>query len=233
MLKAKGEDISGVLAEVDGLKAKVQDAEARMKDIDAQLEEMLLSVPNAPHASVPDGAGEEDNVEVSKWGEVPSFDFEVHAPLGGAPPGVPTPANARGPHRCNEFPRRGRRAGWRGQIKDHVDVGAGLAGMDFAQGSKISGSRFVVLQATHAPLRPTTTHLRLSWRLLLRLYTGGRAARQGQVARLHRALAQFMLDTHTGKHGYTEANVRRPPAPAPPPPPPPPPPRPRAPAPPG
>jgi seryl-tRNA synthetase len=112
-------------------------------------------------------------------------------------------------------------------------VGAGLAGMDFAQGSKISGSRFVVLQATHAPLRPTTTHLRLSWRLLLRLYTGGRAARQGQVARLHRALAQFMLDTHTGKHGYTEANVRRPRAPAPPRPRAPAPPRPRAPAPPG
>jgi hypothetical protein len=75
-----------------------------MKDIDAQLEEMLLSVPNAPHASVPDGAGEEDNVEVSKWGEVPSFDFEVHAPPGGAPPAVPARADARGPHRCNAPP---------------------------------------------------------------------------------------------------------------------------------
>jgi len=56
--------------------------------------------------------------------------------------------------------------------KDHVDVGEGLAGLDFATGTKIAGSRFVVMR--------------------------------GQVARLHRALAQFMLDVHTGEHGYTE-----------------------------
>jgi seryl-tRNA synthetase len=56
--------------------------------------------------------------------------------------------------------------------KDHVDVGEGLAGLDFATGAKIAGSRFVVMR--------------------------------GQVARLHRALAQFMLDVHTREHGYTE-----------------------------
>ena len=56
--------------------------------------------------------------------------------------------------------------------KDHVDVGEGLAGLDFATGAKIAGSRFVVMR--------------------------------GQVARLHRAIAQFMLDVHTGEHGYTE-----------------------------
>jgi seryl-tRNA synthetase len=59
--------------------------------------------------------------------------------------------------------------------KDHVDLGAGLNGMDFDLGAKISGSRFVVMQ--------------------------------GGVARLHRALAQFMLDTHTHEHGYHEVNV--------------------------
>jgi seryl-tRNA synthetase len=57
-------------------------------------------------------------------------------------------------------------------VKDHVDVGEGLAGLDFATGTKIAGSRFVVMR--------------------------------GQVARLHRALAQFMLDVHTREHGYTE-----------------------------
>jgi seryl-tRNA synthetase len=57
-------------------------------------------------------------------------------------------------------------------VKDHVDVGEGLAGLDFATGAKIAGSRFVVMR--------------------------------GQVARLHRALAQFMLDVHTREHGYTE-----------------------------
>jgi len=57
-------------------------------------------------------------------------------------------------------------------VKDHVDVGEGLGGIDFATGAKVAGSRFVVMR--------------------------------GQVARLHRALAQFMLDTHTREHGYTE-----------------------------
>jgi seryl-tRNA synthetase len=57
-------------------------------------------------------------------------------------------------------------------VKDHVDVGEGLGGVDFATGAKISGSRFVVMK--------------------------------GEVARLHRALAQFMLETHTREHGYTE-----------------------------
>lgn len=58
------------------------------------------------------------------------------------------------------------------EIKDHVDIGAGLNGMDFETATKLTGSRFVVLQ--------------------------------GPVARLHRALAQFMLDTHANAHGYTE-----------------------------
>jgi seryl-tRNA synthetase len=56
--------------------------------------------------------------------------------------------------------------------RDHVDLGAGLDGMDFDTGAKLAGARFVVMK--------------------------------GQVARLHRALAQFMLDVHTAEHGYTE-----------------------------
>ena len=56
--------------------------------------------------------------------------------------------------------------------KDHVDIGAGLDGMDFDAGAKLAGARFVVMKSG--------------------------------IARLHRALAQFMLDTHTTEHGYTE-----------------------------
>jgi seryl-tRNA synthetase len=56
--------------------------------------------------------------------------------------------------------------------KDHVELGERLGGMDFATATKISGTRFVLMQ--------------------------------GAVARLHRAIAQFMLDTHTEEHGYTE-----------------------------
>jgi seryl-tRNA synthetase len=57
-------------------------------------------------------------------------------------------------------------------VKDHVDVGERLGGLDFATAAKIAGSRFTVMY--------------------------------GAVARLHRALAQFMLDVHTREHGYTE-----------------------------
>jgi seryl-tRNA synthetase len=57
-------------------------------------------------------------------------------------------------------------------VRDHVDIGEALGGLDFATGAKVAGSRFVVMR--------------------------------GQVARLHRAIAQFMLDVHTREHGYTE-----------------------------
>ena len=58
------------------------------------------------------------------------------------------------------------------EAKDHVDIGEGLGGLDFETGTKITGSRFVVMK--------------------------------GQIARLHRALTQFMLNTHAGDHGYEE-----------------------------
>ena len=58
------------------------------------------------------------------------------------------------------------------QPRDHVDIGAGLGGLDFDAAAKLAGARFVVMK--------------------------------GQVARLHRAIAQFMLDVHTSQHGYTE-----------------------------
>jgi seryl-tRNA synthetase len=57
-------------------------------------------------------------------------------------------------------------------VKDHVEIGEKLGGLDFETAAKISGARFSLMK--------------------------------GSVARLHRALAQFMLDTHTGEHGYTE-----------------------------
>jgi seryl-tRNA synthetase len=60
-------------------------------------------------------------------------------------------------------------------VKDHVDIGEALGGLDFATGAKLAGSRFVVMR--------------------------------GALARLHRAIAQFMLDVHTGEHGYTEVYV--------------------------
>lgn len=61
------------------------------------------------------------------------------------------------------------------EIKDHVDLGASLNGLDFDTASKLTGSRFAVMQ--------------------------------GGVARLHRALTQFMLNTHIADHGYEEIYV--------------------------
>ncbi|GAB4558129.1 MAG: serine--tRNA ligase [Rhizobacter sp.] len=131
-LKAKGEDTAGVMAEVGGLADELKASAERLDAIQAELSQMLMSVPNLPHASVPVGADESGNVELHRWGTPRTFDFPV---------------------------------------KDHVDLGAPL-GLDFDTGAKLSGSRFSFLR--------------------------------GPVARLHRALAQFMLDMQTQAHGYTE-----------------------------
>jgi len=132
MAKAKGEDVSAIMAEVAGLGDQLKADEARLGELQADLQNLLLNVPNLPHATVPAGASEADNVEVRRIGTPRTFDFAV---------------------------------------KDHADVGTPL-GLDFDTGAKLSGARFTLMR--------------------------------GQVAKLHRALAQFMLDTQTEKHGYTE-----------------------------
>lgn len=130
--KSKGEDVSTILAEVAGLGDQLKADEARLTELQTELQNLLLNVPNVPHASVPQGKSEADNVEVRKVGTPREFEFD---------------------------------------IKDHTDVGTPL-GLDFDKGAKLSGARFTLMR--------------------------------GQVAKLHRALAQFMLDTQTEKHGYTE-----------------------------
>ncbi|MCC4222388.1 serine--tRNA ligase [Vibrio campbellii] len=107
-----------------------------LEQVMAQLDEFTLSVPNIPDDEVPDGKDENDNVEISRWGEPKTYDFE---------------------------------------LKDHVDLGEMGDGLDFASAVKITGARFIVMK--------------------------------GQFARLHRAIAQFMLDLHTEEHGYTEMYV--------------------------
>jgi seryl-tRNA synthetase len=131
-LKAKGEDVASVMAEVAGLGEQLAATSARNEEVQAQINALLMGLPNLPHASVPVGADERANVEVRRWGTPRSFGF--------------TP-------------------------KDHVDVGTPL-GLDFDTGARLSGARFTFLR--------------------------------GPAARLHRALAQFMLDLQTTEHGYTE-----------------------------
>ncbi|THT98682.1 serine--tRNA ligase [Lampropedia puyangensis] len=134
-LKAKGENADAVMAQVAELKAELETSASRLEQIQAELQTLVLAVPNLPHASVPVGKDEADNVEVRRWGQPREFDFT---------------------------------------LKDHVDVGEPL-GLDFEMGAKLTGARFTVMK--------------------------------GPVARLHRALAQFMLDMQTEQHGYQEAYV--------------------------
>jgi len=135
--KASGQDIQPLLAEVSQLGAELDAAKAEQDAVLAKIDTILSAVPNLIHESVPDGASEDDNVEIKRWGTPRVFDFEV---------------------------------------KDHVDVGAGIAnGLDFESGAKLAGTRFAVLR--------------------------------GQIAKMHRALAQLMLDVHTEQHGYVEMYV--------------------------
>ena len=134
--KAKGEDTTAIMAEVGALGDELKQLEAKLPQLLQEMDAFLAVIPNTPHAAVPVGKLEADNVEVRKVGEVPKFAFEV---------------------------------------QDHVSIGEGLGGLDFETATKIAGARFSLLK--------------------------------GPLARLHRALAQFMLDTHTEQHGYTETYV--------------------------
>lgn len=130
--KKAGRDASHIMAEAAAIPEKLTELEGKLADIRERLNDLLMSIPNLPHESVPVGRDERDNVEQRRWGTPRVFDFPV---------------------------------------RDHVDVGTPL-GMDFDTAAKLSGSRFCFMK--------------------------------GQVAKLHRALAQFMLDVHTQEHGYTE-----------------------------
>jgi seryl-tRNA synthetase len=134
--KASGEDIAPLLAEIEDLGAKHKAAESRLAEVLQKLTDIAMELPNIPQDEVPSGKNEDDNVEILRWGEPKSFDFEP---------------------------------------KDHVDLGEALSGMDFEVAAKISQARFVSLS--------------------------------GPLAKLQRALTQFMLDMHTEQHGYTETYV--------------------------
>ncbi len=84
--KAKGDhqEAERILAEVSNLGSELDDAKKALAELQVQLEEITLSIPNLPDDSVPDGKDENDNVEVSRWGEPKSYDFELrdHVALG-------------------------------------------------------------------------------------------------------------------------------------------------------
>jgi seryl-tRNA synthetase len=131
--KARGEDIQPLLDEVKHLGEKLSQAEAEFSAVRDRQQDWLMEIPNLALSDVPAGVDENDNVEIRKWGEPTSFDFEP---------------------------------------RGHVELGEDNGMIDAQSAAKIAGSRFVVLKSS--------------------------------LSRMHRALAQFMLDVHTQEHGYTE-----------------------------
>ncbi len=135
--KGRGDEVEfeRLRALVAEKKAEVSKMQTEAKDLDALLSDQLSRIANLPADDVPQGADENDNVEVSRWGTPPEFGF--------AP-------------------------------KEHFELESVQTGMDFETAAKLSGSRFVLMS--------------------------------GGVARVHRALAQFMLDTHINENELTEVN---------------------------
>ncbi|MGV7120175.1 MULTISPECIES: serine--tRNA ligase [unclassified Sphingopyxis] len=126
------EKAEALKAEVAALKATLPAKEETEREQLTALHDRLAALPNIPAADVPDGADEDANVEIARWGTPRTFDF--------AP-------------------------------QEHADFAPAL-GLDFETAAKMSGARFAFLR--------------------------------GQMARLERALGQFMLDRQTGEPGYVE-----------------------------
>jgi seryl-tRNA synthetase len=74
-LKKSGQDATAAMAQTKDLREKIQTLEKTAGDLDVRLRDILVGIPNLPHASVPVGHSADDNVEVRRWGAPPAFDF--------------------------------------------------------------------------------------------------------------------------------------------------------------
>src|SRR5271165_6838392 len=75
-LKKSGQDASAQINETKELREQIQESEKKAAEQEARLREILTSIPNLPHHSVPVGKSVEDNVEARRWGTAPQFDFK-------------------------------------------------------------------------------------------------------------------------------------------------------------
>jgi seryl-tRNA synthetase len=75
--KKNNENADDVIAEMKQIKEESANLDLIAKQAEEDLEEILLSLPNLPDESVPAGKNEADNQEIRRWGEIPSFNFEV------------------------------------------------------------------------------------------------------------------------------------------------------------
>jgi seryl-tRNA synthetase len=83
-LRREKRDASALMERMKQVSATIKEQEAILPDVERRMEELLLSLPNIPDPSVPEGMGEEDNPVVRTWGEPPSFPFPVrdHVDIG-------------------------------------------------------------------------------------------------------------------------------------------------------
>ncbi len=79
VLKKEGKDASEIFAELKELSDRIKELDGQIRDAEDELYKMLLSIPNIPNDTVPDGNSDEDNVEIRRWGEPTKFDFEPKA----------------------------------------------------------------------------------------------------------------------------------------------------------
>ena len=75
-LAKKGEDVSNLRAEAKRISDEVKSVEGKLSQVESDLKRLLLTVPNIPHESVPEGTSEADNKIIRTEGEIPQFDFE-------------------------------------------------------------------------------------------------------------------------------------------------------------
>lgn len=78
-LKKEKKDVTEIINEMRKVSDTIKEYDAKIREIEEQLEEVLLTIPNLPHDSVPVGDSEDQNVEVRRWGEPRKFDFEPKA----------------------------------------------------------------------------------------------------------------------------------------------------------
>jgi len=74
-LKKAKQDADGLIGEMKAVSERIKEADERIAQLDATQRELLLTIPNLLHASVPVGHSAADNVEVRRWGAPPRFDF--------------------------------------------------------------------------------------------------------------------------------------------------------------
>ncbi|TVQ80702.1 MAG: serine--tRNA ligase [Bradymonadales bacterium] len=132
-LKKAGGAVQEAIAAQKELGPKIKASEEALKFFESRFDEKVLSLPNCPQESVPEGASEADNREVSRWGQPRSFDFPVLS---------------------------------------HEELGKKRQWILLDEAARMTGARFSILK--------------------------------GAVARLERALIQFMLDRHTSESQYEE-----------------------------